>query len=132
MLDDVSKFTNKVEVFDSHGKPKALSDSTDEQPANIAGEWELELALPTGQTVPGKLVVEKSGEELTGQVATQFGDAALSHIVIDGINLQARITLSLMGQNAEGEIGAVVEGTKMQGSINLAEFPQIHFTAKRS
>jgi zinc protease len=131
ILDDVSKFTNNIEVFDSHGKPKTLSDSADEQSVNIAGEWELELALPTGQAVPGKLVVEKSGGQLTGQVETQFGDAALSQIAIDGINLQAQISLSLMGQNAKGEIGAVVEGSEMQGSINLAEFPQIHFRGRR-
>jgi zinc protease len=133
IAEEVSRFAENVEVFDSSGRRKSdkSADSDSGSGANLTGSWSLQLQLPTGQTVPATLRVEHGENGLTGAVQSQFGDADLSNIVVDGQNLQAAVSLAIMGRKMDGDVGFFVEGDHVKGSINVPGLPQIHFEGSR-
>jgi hypothetical protein len=99
--------------------------------AYLTGRWSLQIQLPTGQSVPATLRVDQGESGLKGTVQSQFGDADLSNIVVDGQNLQAAVSLEIMGRKMDGDVGFFVEGNHVKGSINIPGLPQIHFEGSR-
>jgi hypothetical protein len=134
IAEEVRRFAEEVEVFDSagHRKPDKSPDSDSGSATEFSGSWSLQLQLPTGQTVPATLDVEQGESGLSGTVRSQFGDADLSNIVVDGQNLQATVSLALMGRKMDGDVGFFVAGDHVKGSINIPGLPQIHFEGSRA
>jgi zinc protease len=135
IIEEVRNFSDDIELYDSQGRKK-IGETTlgtnDENFTDITGSWNLELTLPTGQKVPATLTIEYAELGYTGKVSSKFGDAQLSNIVVDDNNLQAAVSLSLMGQTMAADVAAVVDGNIIRGSFNIPGFPQIHLEGQRT
>ena len=133
IMNDVRQFSEDVELFDSNGNRK--SEPGSEAATNVvdfAGSWSLSLKLPTGQNVPATMQIESSPTGLQGSVKSQFGDAEISKVVLDGQNLQGELSIALMGQQTRAEVAVVITGDSIKGSLVVPGFPQINLEGSRS
>ncbi len=133
ILDEVRRFSQDVELFDSNGNRKAeKGQKASGATVEFAGTWNLALKLPTGQSVPATLELENQPDGIRGNVKSQFGDAELSKVIVDGQNLQGELSMALMGQKTRAEVGAIIDGETIKGSIIVPGFPEIHLEGSRA
>jgi zinc protease len=133
IMDDVRRFSQDVELFDSNGNRKTeTGQKAPGTTVEFAGIWNLELKLPTGQSVPATLELEIGPDGIRGNVKSQFGDAELSNVIVDGRNLQGELSMALMGQKTRAEVGAIIDGETIKGSIIVPGLPQIHLEGSRA
>ena len=133
ILDEVRRFSQDVELFDSNGNRKAEKvQKAPDATVEFAGTWNLALKLPTGQSVPATLELENRPDGILGNVKSQFGDAELSNVIVDGQNLQGELSMALMGQKTRAEVGAIIDGETIKGSIIVPGFPEIHLEGSRA
>jgi len=133
ILDEVRRFSQDVELFDSNGNRKAeKGQKAPGATIEFAGTWKLALKLPTGQSVPATLELENQPDGIRGNVKSQFGDAELSKVIVDGQNLQGELSMALMGQKTRAEVGAIIDGETIKGSIVVPGFPEIHLEGSRA
>jgi hypothetical protein len=133
ILEDVRRFSQDVELFDSNGNRKAeTGQMAPRSTVEIAGTWNLSLTLPTGQIVPATLELENRPDGIRGNVKSQFGDAELSRVKVDGPNLQGELSMALMGQKTRAEVGVIIDGETIKGSIIVPGLPQIHLEGSRA
>ena len=133
ILDEVRRFSQDVELFDSNGNRKAeKGQKAPDATVEFAGTWNLALKLPTGQSVPATLELENRPDGILGNVKSQFGDAELSNVIVDGQNLQGELSMALMGQKTRAEVGAIIDGETIKGSIIVPGFPEIHLEGSRA
>jgi zinc protease len=134
VVPEVREFTDKIEVYDSQGRPKTSESSKPERSGSdsLVGVWNLDLTLPMGQDAKATLTIENRDSGLGGSVESRFGDAEFESVQIDGNNVEGRLKMSLMGQKTVADFGAVVEGDQMKGSIAVTGFPSINFVGSRN
>jgi zinc protease len=133
ILDEVRRFSQDVELFDSNGNRKAeRGQKAPGSTVEFAGTWNLALKLPTGQSVPATLELENRPDGILGNVKSQFGDAELSNVIVDGQSLQGELSMALMGQKTRAEVGAIIDGETIKGSIIVPGFPEIHLEGSRA
>lgn len=135
ILPQVKEFAADIEVFDTEGHPKVLSEYEQvagEADANIAGTWELSLDFQ-GQAVPVTLTVNQDGTSITGTLVTMLGEGEITAGSVSGTKFSATAVTDLQGQSLELSITGNVAGDSMSGSITAPIVPDpLTFSGTRS
>ncbi len=135
VLPQVKEFAEEIEIFDTDRNLKELSQfETADLMADVdlTGDWQLSLDLQ-GQAVPVKLILEKSGDTISGKLETMLGDGEVDQVSINGNKFSAVAVSEIQGQPMELSINGKVDGDSMSGSITVSMIPEpLTFTGSRS
>jgi zinc protease len=145
--DQIKPYAQTVELYDTSGKRKEMTTANGNNATNgsnatakgtgngnapaVVGSWTLAITSPNGQSLPATLVMKQDGQNLNGTVQTQFGEAVLSDITLNGSSFDAKLKLNAQGQIMEGKVNGSVDTDKMKGEINLQNIPTLPFTGTR-
>jgi hypothetical protein len=109
-----------------------------QEPAKVAGKWEMSytLAPPPGKegeprTITNTLTFEQKGEELTGTIASQRGEAPLTG-TIKGKDIKFSVTRETPRGTMTTEYTGKVEGDTMKGTFAGFGGNTVEWTAKRA
>ena len=134
VLPQVKEFAEEIEIFDTDRNPKELSQfETNDLIADVdvTGDWLLSLDFQ-GQAVPVKLILENSGDTITGTLETMLGDGEVNQVSINGNKFSAVAVSEIQGQPMELSINGKVDGDSMSGSITVSIIPEpLTFTGSR-
>jgi imidazolonepropionase-like amidohydrolase len=97
---------------------------------NAAGEWSLVVKSPQGE-VNAKLTLRKEGNNFSGTLSSQMGDAPLRDISILGGQLRAVAAMNMGGQTLDATITATIEGASIRGTIALPQMGAFDFTGSK-
>lgn len=135
MLPQVREYAENIEVFDTEGNPKKLSEyEADEnaETANVAGTWELSLDFQ-GQPVPVTLELQQDGSAINGKLSTMLGDGEIKEGSVSGNKFSATAATEMQGQSLELSINGKADGDSISGSITAPIIPEpLTFTGTRS
>jgi zinc protease len=138
--DQIKSYAPTIELYDTSGKRKemaaangnnAAKNTTPGNAGAVVGSWALTITAPNGQSLPATLLLKQEGQNLTGSVQTQLGNATLSEINLNGSGFDALLKLNAQGQVLEGKVNGSVDTGKMKGEINIQNFPPLPFTGTR-
>ena len=96
---------------------------------NVSGQWDVDVEYILGKARHG-LVLEQKGAELAGTHAGELLGSDLRGTV-EGNDLNFRSSHKIEGTRIGYEFNAKVKGDTMEGTIELGEYGQARFTAKR-
>lgn len=135
ILPQASLYSDNVEIFDTEGNPKELSDygqTLSEPAADVAGEWSLMLDFQ-GQELPITLVLAQDGDSVTGELSTMLGAGKIASGKVKGKKISATATTEMQGKGMEFVITGTVDGESMNGTISAPIVPEpLSFTGTRS
>jgi zinc protease len=149
IMNQIKPYAEKIELFDTAGKPKTLDPSTATTTttknggnsvatgpaANVAGIWNLTITGPGGQIIPAMLTIRQEGGQITGSVQTQqLGEAPLKNATLNGNNFDADLSFNMQGQAINAKVTGNVDREDMKGTINvdIPNFPPLPFTGSRT
>ena len=111
-------------------KPPKQDRKTPAAPSvNATGQWDVDIEYSLGKARHG-LVLEQKGAELVGTHAGEFLGSDLRGNV-EGNDLNFRSSFKIEGTRLGYEFNAKMAGDTMEGTIELGEYGQARFTAKR-
>ena len=96
---------------------------------DVSGQWDVDVEYILGKARHG-LVLEQKGAELAGTHAGEFLGSDLRGTV-DGNELSFRSSHKIEGTRIGYDFNAKASGDTMEGTIDLGEYGQARFTAKR-
>lgn len=135
VLAQVREYAPSIEIFDADGNAKNIADyeaAADAPTADLTGTWTLQLNFQ-GTEVPVTLVLEQSGESVTGKLETPLGEGIISDGNVKGTKLSATAAAEIQGQSVEFVIGGAANGDELNGSITSPMIPEpLTFTGKKS
>jgi L-seryl-tRNA(Ser) seleniumtransferase len=111
-------------------KPQKVSRPPKAAPSvNVAGQWDVELQFILGKAAHG-FVFEQRGEDLVGTHTGEFlgGDVRGS---VEGNEIWVRSSHRYEGTRIGYEFVGTVSGDTITGTVDLNEYGQARFTAKR-
>ncbi len=134
ILQQVREYAEGIEVFDTDGNEKKLSDyeiNTSSEAANAAGIWNLTLDFQ-GQQVPITLTLEQKGSSISGKLETVLGNGEISEGKVSGNKLTATANTEIQGQTVDFVINGNADGDAITGTISAAIIPDsLTFTGTR-
>lgn len=120
IVEQVKPFTEEIEFYTSAGKRKEMSPAgSSRNEVDPTGEWSLTINVPGG-SVPATLVVSRNGSHLSGQIESEMGDGKFDEMMLDGTTFGALVVFRMQGQTIEGKVSGDVEGTEINGTIELS------------
>ena len=100
--------------------------------ADVAGTWKASLETPNG-TFESTFTFKTEGAKLTGTVASQMGESAISEGKIEGDKVSFAITPDFNGQTVKITYDGVVNGNELKLTIHFPGREEgIEMTAKKS
>jgi len=96
----------------------------------VAGEWELSMSTPQGNTTVG-LKLALAGDKLSGVLTSPMGAVPVSGTAA-GNDVKATAEVAVQGMNLTFEIGGKVNGDAMDGTVKVGDFGEFPFTGKRA
>ena len=97
--------------------------------AGVAGAWLLTVESPMG-TRENEAVFVQSGEQLTGVIKGQRGEAPLTG-ALNGDAIKFGVNVTIQGQNLNIDYSGTVAGDTMGGTVVFGEFGDGKWTGKR-
>lgn len=97
--------------------------------ANLAGRWDVDVKFLRGEA-QHMLLLETNGNRVTG---THLGSVARGPLqgTVDGDTVRFRSSLPVEGTRLSYEFTGVLTDDRMQGELNLGEYPKARWTARR-
>ena len=121
--------TKKEEQKSSSGQQPTQTDQTK---LAAAGNWELTIKTPDGESIPVSLDLQQEGETVTGTTTSPVLPAPVK--IEDGKVMGDQVTLSIMVPDDNGSYKATITGTitddTMQGKVD-ARGNAMDFTGTR-
>jgi D-glucosaminate-6-phosphate ammonia-lyase len=113
----------------SHPPKIETKKRSDQPPATLAGQWEVELTFTRGAAAH-TLVFEQQANLLTG---THRGEVLTGDLTgrVDGNDVQFRSSQPIQGTRLSYDFKGTVSGDRMEGVVLLAEYGQASWTAQR-
>ncbi len=135
ILTQAKLYSADIEIFDTDGKRKELSDygqTLSEPAADVTGEWSLALDFQ-GQELPITLVLAQDGDAVTGELSTMLGTGKIASGKVNGKKISATATTEMQGNSMEFVITGSVDGDLMNGTISAPIVPEpLAFTGTRA
>jgi len=102
-----------------------------DEPAKVAGTWEISSAGPNG-TMTQTLTVQQDGGAIKGTLSGRRGDSPFEGTVTGN-----KLSFTVKRQTPNGDTmvidyNATVDGDSMQGKVHSERFGDRDFTAKRT
>jgi len=87
----------------------------------LEGDWTLSIDAD-GMTIGGNVTIEKTDDGYTGTMTTDMDDeeTEFDSVEVDGSNVVIMMTADVNGVQAPIKIDVVVEGSDMEGTVNIA------------
>ena len=131
MTPEVSKRLGEITV-----DPKTVSlakavATTDGPNVNIGGKWSL-VADAGGQQLPINVEFIQTGATFTGNTAADIGNGKIEGGKVNGAKFVATLHAEVQGQLVDFMMSGTVDGDKMSGTFENAQFGSIPFTATRN
>jgi len=134
ILPQVRQYVKNIEIFDTEGKPKDVSEygaNSSGEFAQVAGKWKLLLDFQ-GQQLPVSLILDQTGDTISGKLETMLGNGEIANGKIKGKKLSATAAAEMQGKTVEFVISASVDGGSMMGAISTPIVPEpLSFTGTR-
>ena len=118
-------YSDNIEVFDTEGKPKDLSDYREDsfaETAQVGGIWELSIDAQ-GQELTVTLNLEQEGGEVTGTLESMLGSGEIGDGKVTGRRMSATAVSEFQGQEVELAIKCTVDGESIEGTISVPMIP---------
>lgn len=142
ILPQVQPYSTNIEIFDTEGKMKDMSDYGKENSdgiSDVSGDWDLIIDFQ-GQSLPVTLKLEQSENQITGSLDSMLGKGKISDGKVKGKKFFASAKTQVQGQEIEITInGELANGTDsisstMTGtvSIPMGGVPELSFTGSRA
>jgi zinc protease len=135
ILPQAKPYAANIEIFDTDGNPKELSDygqTSSEPTADVAGEWALTLDFQ-GQELPITLTLTQDGDSVSGELSTMLGTGKIESGKVRGSKISATASMEMQGNAMEFVITGSVNGDAMNGTISAPIVPEpLSFTGTRS
>ena len=97
--------------------------------AGPAGDWELSMATPQGNTTVG-LSLSLAADKVSGELSSPMGAVPVTGTAT-GNDVALSAELAVQGMNLEFGITGKVDGDTMAGSVKVGDFGEFPFTGKR-
>jgi hypothetical protein len=101
-----------------------------DKPAQVAGRWDITIQFVQGE---GRYTAffEQKGEKLHGTYRGQFTEGTLDGMV-DGKNIRFRGHLKIEGAHLVYVYNGTVDGDQMQGKVDLDEYGEARWIARKN
>jgi len=134
ILPQAREYAAEVEIFDTDGKPRDVSDygkADTGETADVSGKWSLKVDFQ-GQQLPVSLVLTQDGDTVSGKLETMLGDGEIADGKVRGSKLSAVARAEMQGQEVKFAITGTVEGDSMTGTLSAPIVPDaLPFTGTR-
>jgi len=97
--------------------------------AGAAGDWELTMATPQGNTTVG-LSLSLAADKVSGELSSPMGAVPVTGTAT-GNDLALTAELAVQGMNLEFAISGKVDGDAIAGNVKVGDFGEFPFTGKR-
>jgi len=135
VLPQAVEYSSNVEIFDTDGHPQEIENYTANgasETANVAGTWKLNIDFQ-GQRLPVTLILEQSGEDVTGVLETMLGNGKISGGKVSGNKLAAVANAEMQGRPLDFDITGKVDGDSMSGTLTAPIVPDpLPFSGNRT
>lgn len=135
ILAQASEYSSEIEIFDTDGNAKDVSEYGKEnmgEIANAAGKWSLKIDFQ-GQQLPVSLTLTQDGEALSGKLETMLGDGEIADGKVTGSKISAVAKAEMQGQAVEFSITGSIDGDTMSGMLSAPIVPDaLPFTGERT
>jgi L-seryl-tRNA(Ser) seleniumtransferase len=98
-------------------------------PANVAGQWEVNLEF-VRDSVHHSILLEQDGAKLVGTHHGEFASGDLNGTVA-GNTVRFQSSYPTVGTRVSFQFSGTVEGGKMSGTVALGEYGEAKWTAER-
>ncbi len=106
--------------------PSVAADKTD-----VSGEWQLTIETDNGTFTPTAIFAQ-DGDKLTGTYKGRFGESKLTGSVKEKA-IEWQVTIDIQGQSVTlAYKGEVTADDAMKGSVQMGDFGNADWTAKRA
>lgn len=134
ILPQANAYAENVDIFDTNGDPRSLSDyeQTSTEPSDFSGSWKLTVDFQ-GQQVPVSLTLDQSGEGVSGRLETILGSGNITEGLVRGNRISATAKTEIQGQDVDFIISGSITDGVMSGSISAAIIPDsLTFTGAKN
>jgi zinc protease len=141
ILPQVQPYSTNIEIFDTEGKRKDISDYGKEhsdETSDVSGDWNLTIDFQ-GQNFPVTLKLEQTENQIRGSLDSMLGKGKISDGKVKGKKFSATAKAQVQGQEVEITINGELENNAdsisntMKGtvSIPMGGVPELSFTGSR-
>jgi L-seryl-tRNA(Ser) seleniumtransferase len=109
-----------------HFEPEALPQG---EPVSVDGQWEVTLQFQRGSAIHS-LILEQHADKLVGTHQGEFGSGDLNGAVAANL-VRFRSSQKIQGTRLSYDFSGTVEGDTMAGDVNLGEYGEAKFSARR-
>jgi len=131
MTPEVSKRLGEITVDPKTVSLAKVVDASAAANTNIGGKWSL-VADAGGQQLPIAVEFNQTGATFTGGTAAEIGNGTIESGKITGNTFTALLHADVQGQPVDFTMSGTVDGDKMSGTFENAQFGSIPFTATRN
>lgn len=107
----------------------AMGDTTPAPPVDVLGDWLVELRYTLGNAQHA-LSLDQNGERLTGKYRSQYAESSVEGAV-SGCRVSFRTVLGHEANRTVYAFEGTVAGDSMAGQVDLGEYGQARWTARR-
>jgi seryl-tRNA(Sec) selenium transferase len=100
------------------------------QPADVAGQWKLEMQFERGSATHTLIFEQHDGNNLVGTHQGEFISGDLAG-VIHANQVRFRSSQKIQGQRLSYEFTGTVDGDKMSGDVDMGEYGPAKWSAER-
>ena len=102
------------------GRPGGGGPPVASEAASAAGVWMLTLNSPMG-TLPSTLTLQQDGNNLSGDVNSQFGASPITNASVNGNEVKFTYTVNVQGQMFTVTASGKINGNAISGSMNAGD-----------
>jgi zinc protease len=128
VMEQMRPYCDDIEVYNTSGKRKSTEASA---PVDPVGAWSIQIETPLGQNIPATVTVERAGSGYTAVIHSEMGDADLGAIEINNNSFTKTSSLEIDGHAVEAEVFARFEGEQVEGTLKLANSPELPFSGNK-
>ncbi len=137
ILPQVKSYSQKIDIYDTEGKPLNISDFNKPEAAggamaNASGVWNLTIEAQ-GQKLPVTLTLTQTGAKVSGTLDSMLGKGTIADAKVLGSKFVGTAKTELQGQALELNINAIITGDTIKGVLTASApgFPPLPFEGKR-
>jgi hypothetical protein len=117
ILDQISPYTNDIEIYNTSGKRKDLSRPS--APVDVKGTWKIEVDTPLGQSIPAELTITSDSCVYSARITSEMGNAEIGEIEVRDNSFAKSASIDMDGHSIEIEVHAQFEGDQVEGTLTM-------------
>jgi len=126
IVSDTSYFKEKAKIkyIFVEGKKYEKEEAKKKEKKNgeavaIEGEWDVEINAEGIETIDGKIMIEKDGDDFTGSIVAENEQTKFDDITLDGDELTVSFMRDIDGTTLPVEGTFTIDGNDLSGALNI-------------